>query len=268
MKRHGTALFRWTGLALLGAVAFLSGCAPFFKTGQSSFYRNNPQSLLFEVERNSVRLRTLKGLANLTVESHRGSYNGRAQISFRQPDSLRIRINAAFGIHAATLLAVDNALQIYLPRDQILYKSTLNSKLLKQYLGMPLDFDSLQELVTGLPDPFRILGNQARLDSVSGNDFYFQISKAGTRIRMRLDARQKVTREYEIYNSLNGKTYRFKFSRFVERNGMKMPLFIQLIRLPERERISLFYEDARVNVQLKSKDFSLKVPDDVLIIRM
>ncbi len=260
--------FRRVALFLLGTAALLSGCAPLLKTNRVDFYRSNPQSLLFEVERNSVKLKALKGLANLTVESHQGSYNGRVQIAFQQPDSLRLRITAAFGIHAATLLAVGNALQIYLPRDQILYKSTLSSKLIKQYLGMPLDFDGLKELVTGLPDPFRVLGEKARLDSVSGSDFFFQIVKDRTQIRMQIDAGKKVAREYQVKNLATGKTYRFKFSRFVSRSGIQMPLSIQLIRLPERERISLFYEDAWVNVNIKPKDFALKVPPDVLVIRM
>ena len=268
MTKSARRLFWRAALFGVGTVAFLSSCAPLLKTSRVDFYRANPQSLLFEVERNSVKLKALKGLANLTVESHHGAYNGRAQIAFRQPDSLRLRITAAFGIHAATLLAVGNALQIYLPRDQILYKSTLGSKLIKQYLGMPLDFDGLKELVTGLPDPFRVLGEKARLDSISGSDFFFQIVKDSTKIQMRIDAGKKVAREYRVQNLANGKTYVFKFSRFVNRNGIQMPLSIQLIRLPERERISLFYEDAWVNVNLKPADFALKVPPNVLVIRM
>ncbi len=256
------------GAVLLVFAAILGGCAPFLKTGRFEFYSKNPKALLFEVERNSVKLKTLKGMANLTVESHQGSYNGRAQIALQQPDSLRIQINAAFGIHAATLLAAGKALQIYLPRDQILYKSTLQSKLIKQYLGMPLSFDDLKELVTGLPDPFRVLGQEAQLDSVSGKDFYFQIVRKDKCFRMRIDAGKKVAREYRIENRTTGETYLFKFSRFVDRNGIQMPLFIQLVRLPEHERISIFYEDAWVNIHLQAKEFALKVPPSVLVIRM
>jgi hypothetical protein len=85
---------------------------------------------------------------------------------------------------------------------------------------------------------------------------------------MRIDAGKKVAREYRIENRTTGETYLFKFSRFVDRNGIQMPLFIQLVRLPEHERISIFYEDAWVNIHLQAKEFALKVPPSVLVIRM
>ncbi|NOY78719.1 MAG: DUF4292 domain-containing protein [Calditrichaeota bacterium] len=254
--------------SLILLAGFYTGCSPVLTGGRLNLYRSNPQTLLFEVQRNSVQLKSLKGIANLSVESHQGSYNGRATILFKQPDSLKIQINAAFGIHAATLLAIQNNLQVYLPRDHILYRSKVQSKLLAQYIGMPIDFDGLKELVTGLPDPFRVLGHKAVLDSVTKKYFWYRIDQKNLRIRMKIDPVKKVAVEYALWNRINGKKYLYKFSYFTERKGIYVPRSIQVIRFPEKERIALFYEQLQINNTLKNNLFRLSVPENVLVIRM
>ena len=255
-------------LSLILLAGFYWGCSPVLTGGRLNLYRSNPQTLLFEVQRNSVQLKSLKGIANISVESHQGSYTGRATIIFKEPDSLKIQINAAFGIHAATLIAIHNDLQVYLPRDQILYHSRVKSKLLAQYIGMPIDFDGLKELVTGLPDPFRVLGHQATLDSVTKKYFWYRIDQENLRIRMKIDPIKKVTVEYVLWDKVGGKKYLYKFSHFTERKGIYLPRSIQVIRFPEKERIALFYEQFQINKTLKNNPFKLSVPENVLVIRM
>ena len=255
-------------LSLILLAGFYTGCSPVLTGGKLNLYRSNPQALLFEVQRNSVQLKSLKGTADLSVESHQGSYTGRATIVFKEPDSLKIQISAAFGIHAATLLAIHNDLQVYLPRDQILYHSKVKSKLLSQYIGMPIDFDGLKELVTGLPDPFRVLGSHASLDSVTKKFFWYSIDQKNLRIRMKIDAVRKAAVEYALWNKASGKKYLYKFSHFTERKGIYLPRSIQVIRFPEKERIALFYEQFQINTTLKNNPFKLAVPQNVLVIRM
>ena len=265
--------FNWKRTALVVffpalLAGFYSGCSPVLTGGKLNLYRSHPQTLLFEVQRNSVQLKSLNGIANLSVESHKGSYTGRTTIFFKEPDSLKIQIDAAFGIHAATLLAIHNDLQVYLPRDQILYHSKVKSKLLSQYIGMPIDFEGLKELVTGLPDPFRVLGKKAQLDSVTKKFFWYSIDQENLRIRMKIDPIKKAAVEYALWNKVSGKKYLYKFSHFTLRKGIYLPRSIQVIRFPERERIALFYEQFQINKSLENNAFKLSVPQNVLVIRM
>ncbi|GBD94299.1 hypothetical protein BMS3Abin05_01903 [bacterium BMS3Abin05] len=255
-------------LFLILLAGFYLSCASVLTTGKIDFYRSNPKTLLFEVERNALQLNSLKGIAEISVESHQGSYTGRAKILFRKPDSLRIQINAAFGIHAATLLAIGNNLEVYLPRDQILYRSNVKSDLLKQTIGMPIDFTGLKELVTGLPDPFRVFGQDAGLDSTSKKFFWYIIDTKQQRIRMKIDAVKKVVVEYARWNKTTGKKYLYKFSHFVKRKNVRLPLSIQVIRFPEKERLALFYEQIQINENWGRNKFKLSVPERVLVIRM
>jgi len=264
-KRKRTAFIIFSLNLLMG---FYAGCSPILTGEKLSLYRSHPQTLLFELQRNSVQLRSLKGVANLSVESHKGSYTGRATVVFKEPDSLKIQINAAFGIHAATLLAFQNDLQVYLPRDKILYRSKVKSKLLTQYIGMPIDFEGLKELVTGLPDPFRVLGKKAQLDSVTKKFFWYSIDQKDMRIRMKIDPVKKVAVEYALWNKISGKKYLYKFSHFTQRRGIYLPRSIQVIRFPEKERIALFYEQFQINNALKNNLFKLSIPQNVLVIRM
>jgi len=259
------------GLLLLciGGILFVgASCVPLVRRNNVDFYRQHPKALLVDIERNTRRLQTLQGCANLTVESAAGSYNGYANIYYVAPDSLIIQLQAMVGIHAAVLKITEETVQLYLPREKTLYQSDTQSLNLSSLLGMPLEVEQLFMVVTGLP---HLLGGFSRGEipiEVDGKYFLLRWLEYGQEWRYYIDPGKPAISIFTVADERSKRILRLELRRFQTISKVRIPRHIQLIHLPEKERISLYYRWIKINRSIKTERFKIKLPKDVKIVSL
>ena len=111
-------------LITLGGICvfvFMMQCAPALQRPAISQNETQWHTVQNVLENNFKKLRTLKGQGKLIVETQDVSYNANAQIVFKNPDSVLIKVEAIFGIDVGSLFADRKAFKVYIPSHNTCY---------------------------------------------------------------------------------------------------------------------------------------------------
>jgi len=247
---------------------FVWSCAPFHRNEKADYYRAHPNSLFFSALQHSLRLRTFDGSAQIAVESPQGNFNGLAQVYYQQPDSLLIQIRAGFGISVGNLLSVGDRIWIHNVREHILYQGRGADVSLNDLVGVKLRVGNLVEAALGLPKPPLTYGKSLLQSELQDGNIYFSLADGDMKWEYLADPEREVFLRYTIIQTILADTIQCVFRQFRRLQQNYLPQHIQISHLHQRERLSLFYTDTRVNKKLPRDRFRLKMAKDVEVINL
>jgi len=259
-KNTLVALF---GIFLLGVCVSFSSCASHAPRLNWDYLRHHPEEFLQMIRGQIQSIQTLEGTAHITIETFRESYNGRAHIYFRAPDSLLIRIQATLGIHAATILLDKDSIRIWVPRERMLYVGSVKEANLEPYWGIQLEVRKIRSFVTGYP--YMLLegsGDSAAMDWY--NERVVVRTGQGRYVHwLAVDPQKGTILAWVFQDEKSGLTLRQENKFLRKHRGIWLPRFIQLTYPDTKERLSLYYERLRINRRIPSRRFQLKIPSNV-----
>ena len=247
-------------LITLGGICvfvFMMQCAPALQRPAISQNETQWHTVQNVLENNFKKLRTLKGQGKLIVETQDVSYNANAQIVFKNPDSVLIKVEAIFGSDVGSLFADRKAFKVYIPSHNTCYFGKSESLEKNQLIAFSMNYNRLIQSVTGLNIANAISkGILRRVDETlilygkENNHF----------IKYWIDPQLGVVTKSETRDSQNRLLLLEEYSRFIKTNGVVVPKTIRIKRPLSKESFTLFYETIRTNPNVQAKDFVLSVP--------
>jgi hypothetical protein len=209
------------------------------------------------LQKNFNNVQSLKGQATLSVETPEQSFSTAARIWFQRPDTLFIKLEAAFGIDVGWLFAAGEHFVLYLPRQNTYYTGSTGSIPLDQFISMDFEYPELLRLIfgeewpEGQVDPFPHLAD--RLWSIHS-------VKDTLNIDYLYDPAREAIVETIGRDQHGIPVIRKTFSRFIRKKGCIIPQTIRLQMTPAREAVSLFYHSLQLNEKLSMKKLGLRIP--------
>ncbi len=263
---------RW--LALIFSLALIQqSCSAFRANNLGDFYRENPPALFRHAIQQSLELPSLTGEGFLTLESPDGGFTGYAQVTYKRPDSLLIKLRTGYGVSLGEILLVNDRVYIYNIRDRVLIRSEGETLPLQDMLGMELNVSDLFAAALGSPR----LPLSADLALTWWDSLRYVIDQKYIRYSLQLD---DMFREYVADPDLGAfvatsqvqlgqkDTIRYEFKRFRKIKKYRLPQHIQILRSQSRQRLSLYYNRLQVGRKISPNTFRIQISDDVDVINL
>jgi len=218
------------------------------------------------LQKNWDNLHTLRGSGRIIVESPLQSFSGSAKVFIKIPDSTFIKIEAILGLDIGAIFADENAFLIYSPMEKIAYHgSSADTLNLRSWLGFDLTFPQLMHTISGAP---LLPDLQKPLMQSDGKQLKITGSKKGLNYTYYIDVKYGLISKI-IARDKSGKIQTVEeYSRFIKVGPARAPRLIRYLRPIEKESLTIFYDQLDVNKSISTKDFYLKLPHDVLKIRL
>lgn len=252
--------------ALLLLIVLIVGCMPSARRPAPSPDEIRLPYIRTKLEKTQSALRTLAGRGKITVESPGQAFTGQVNVFLKMPDSLFVKLEALLGLDAGMFFFDHRSVAVFLPMDRVVYIGGAEDTLrLKPLLGFDVTRDEALQLVTG-----RVSLEELREASVTRNE-------NGLLVTGRVDERRY---EYAIDNRIGAVTRVVirdehdhitqvqEYRRFLRTGGVTLPQTIRVVRPQAKESFTLFYEDVQINRPLSAKHFYLKLPPEVIKIRL
>jgi len=254
VKRLGRLLLR---VVTLSAVAFQ--CAPYARRTPSPARELSLSDLQTQVEQNLRGLQSFRGRARLVLESPGQNFSAVATILVRVPDSILIRVEAAFGIDVGVFFADRSRFTVYSPQENTVYTGAVTPENLGPFLRLNFSLDEMLEVFTGLAAlPQSSDEIQPELNR-EGDEYVVHWNRGNGQSTFWVDPVKGVIRRAEKGMADEPRVVE-SFSRFQTKKGIVFPKMIQIERPERRERLTVFYLERDANPKLRAKDFRVKLP--------
>ncbi len=218
------------------------------------------------VLKSDAAVRTLAGRARLIVESPQQSFSGTAVVHVKKPDSLFIRVEAAFGVTIGLIQADRRRFLFYMPTEKLVYLGDSSDTLrLKPMLGFDLTFEELLQTAVGRPSVGAL-----DVPVLHAADGLLQLKgrRGGEYFQYAVDPRSAAVTRLTVYDA-DGRTVRLEeYRRFLNRGEASVPQLVRIRRPLQKESLTLIYESLEINRPLRPNDFAVKLPADVLKLRL
>lgn len=212
------------------------------------------------LEANYRTLQTLNGQAILTVESPEASYTANARIWFRKPDSLYIKVEAAFGIDVGRLFIAANRFVLFMPRMNLCYYGDVAALPLDEFLSVEMRYDELMPLLFGQED---LSGFEPLAYTRVDREWLIAGERDSLHLSYRYDPSTGAIRETRASDSLGVLLWSKTFDRFTRKKNLLLPQTIRLQQPGENRAVGLFYNHLAVNDKVVMKNLSFSLPANV-----
>ncbi|MCK6541308.1 DUF4292 domain-containing protein [bacterium] len=229
----------------------------------------NPLEVLRRCNENAAKIRHIKSVATMNVESPKSGGQFTAQIAIRLPDSVYIKIEGMLGIDGVKASLNRESFVVYnIINKQVIIGKT-SASAIRRTFDYNVNYEELVELLVGLP---RVPESElVRLREFSADDTYFvmQFTTGEGHRKIWFDpyAQFAVSRIVD-YDSTGDVSVEREFSRFQKIDGRYFPKYVRLVRPREQDLLSLFFDMRTVNESFNSSIFKIKYPRDIDIVEM
>lgn len=229
----------------------------------------NPLEVLRRSNENAAKIRHIKSVATMNVESPKSGGQFTAQIAMRLPDSVYIKIEGMLGIDGVKASLNRESFIVYnIINKQVIIGKTSTSAIRRTF-DYNVSYDELIELLVGLP---RVPESDlARLREFTVDESYFVMQfvtgEGHRKIWFDPYAEYAVSRIVD-YDSTGEISVEREFSRFQKIDGRYFPKYVRLVRPREQDLLSLFFEMRTVNESFNSSIFKIKYPRDIDVVEM
>lgn len=259
------------------SVLVSSSCSVFRFSSPLNRQWSNPEEILKEYSANYNKLITFKAEGRLLVQSSEFNESGTIFVTVKMPDSLMIRVEGPMGVDVAHFFLDSQKYLLYLYRDEVVYRGlsdTLNvNKLLTDLIGITLegnsvDFQDVQNELIGLFTGAMSIDN-LDLEPVNFYDStktvnIFRMSGLSGDVLYEFPINNELLQKVQIFDDNNRNRIVKSFSRYTKKNNVYIPRRIIYTFLEERGRISLTYFNFQINRSIKSEEFHIDIPQELL----
>jgi outer membrane lipoprotein-sorting protein len=262
MPSKSNILFLLSGLILL----FFSGCgrkpAP-VAYPELDITDKEPMEILLHVSENAQNIASLRGIATLklSIDGQEDSFD--AVTLFQKPDSLRLDAYGFWGKLFMIGVLEGEMLEVYLPTEDVVVESRVNSPKLKEWIGMDFDFSDLILVFNRFSSLLQVDPSMPLiLESEAGN-YKLTIQREHRRTTFHVQPNTFLIRKVENWNNIRLEQTIYSFEDYEKINGISFPQKIKISRPLESQSVLLHYEDMELNIDLNPVEFQFNVPKNV-----
>ncbi len=242
---------------IFAALALSIRCAGPFRTA-APLPEMNPERLLNEVHIHASQLITFQGVARFNIASQEGSFYGTLRIVLKSPDSLWMKIEGPLGVSLAVVrFGGDNGL-LYSPWENVVYQGSLTD--INDMDLLPSGFWNPSQFmlgVTGLLVPdCSMLDSLTEFTSEGGR--YLLVEKNGEQYW--IEPNGPVVTKWERCDSSGHSFQKWEGRAFKKRKGIRSPRQILFANRDPEQRMTLLYEEIRMNKPLRKGWFGIRIP--------
>ena len=226
-----------------------------------------PIDLVHKNNENGKRLRYMKAVATLNLESPKSANQFTAQLAIKFPDSIYIKIEGVLGIDGLKASLNRESFVVYNIINRYVVRGATSSSAIRKTFDYDIGFDEMVELLIGLP---RIKESDLMdLTEFSTDESYYVLTfkTNGETKKVWLDpfARFAVSRirQYDFNDVLYLEK---EFSRFEYIDGNYLPRYVRIVKPKDKDLLSIFFDARTLNKSFNSNVFHIRYPDDVKII--
>jgi outer membrane lipoprotein-sorting protein len=247
----------------MGSISIYSGCARFGPI--LSIEESSIDVVKRALAQNYKRLRSFDGVGNLTVESPTEALTANASVLIKNPDSVYVKLEVAWGMDVGLLFADKDSFTIYTPMQNIYYTGKTVELNLEYFINFHVSYDQLLRVLAGLEPATELRdGKLIRQDSHLILGGYYGEHK----VVHWIDPEHGVVTETQLFDPQNELTLKAEYERFKRIDGVHLPQTIRITRPIMKEKLTLFYRDIRINKDINPKKFRVNVPASATKIRL
>ena len=225
----------------------------------------DPDILINKLQIQANKLQTFQGRAKITVASSLGAFSGSLTIIAKQPDSIFMKIEGPLGIDLGSALFGGDTILVYNAWDNLAYKGSVRNIGIRDFLPMSSNPPLLTSSMFGILIPD--LAYKDNLHSVSAQGKQYVLTFSNGELFWVRPKGPVVTR-WEQYTSEQKKLWSWEASKFRNERGLQIPYIIRMTAHQPRQRLTLYYENMKINRSLKSSWFNMKIPEGVEIFEL
>ncbi len=209
---------------------------------------------------NFQRIQTFRGEARLTLESPQGGGSVNLETLWDHPNKLFLKAEGPLGLDVGKIFVGQERFIWYNQYDNHFTSGSLDDPYLNRFLQTNITFHDLKYAVLGFAvqalDSLRLLdathGVFATVPPVEDEIHYRLIVNPETGLLESVEA----LRESRVFMRQDYKRYRII-------QGVYVPTLVQITMLDQRERVSVFYKDLKLNRPIDPQDYLIEVSTKV-----
>ncbi len=230
-------------LLIILPLLFLYSCS-----ASSSFNENDftVSEIIESVNRNSKKLRSLKGEGLISIDSPDMSSSGSFTLSIVKPDSLYIKLEGPFGVSIAAILLERNNFTYYNIQENRVIIAPSTPTNIKAVMRVRL---ALDDFINGFSGSYNFIDTNSQnfsLGKIEDNLVLTQKTESETK-KYFLDPVQKYIRQYIVYDAEGKEKMAVEYNSFTEEDGYYFPNKIKISRASSSEYVFLDYSSKELN---------------------
>lgn len=244
-------------ILVLGA---LSGCAPKPIASPPSYMK-----VLESLSTRTTSLSTFYAEGKITVETPSYAHTGAITVYLKRPDTLYLLIQGPFGLKIGAGLFTRSSFTFYNSIQNKLITGVPSEENIERILNVPLTFDDLLNVFVG---GSLVQDDQRPPDDIQTDPEWFIFTYANSHGMRKywIDPSTTTLSRVHIYDSWNNLLLEQTYKNFHEIQSLKVPYSIQLVYVPNNQRIALSYSSVSTQTLL-SKQLQVTYPDNAEHIR-
>ena len=200
---------------------------------------------------------TLKGSANITLDSPQYSGNFGADVLMNRNDSLLITITGPMGIKLGKVFVSPKRFVFYNQMMNQFMSGSLEDYEDTNFMQFPVEVSRLRNVFAARED-FNILELAAY--QVKDGYYYLETGTDHLKYRIWFDPAVLLIKKVEYYD---GKKLVFfkEYDQFEKFDGVYFPRVINFVRPDEKQGLSIYYNELIINKPSLPEDFDIKILD-------
>jgi len=202
-------------------------------------------------------IHSLQGKARIVLDSPQYSGNFDAEILIKGADSLLLSVNGPFGMDVGKVFIGRNRFVFYNQVNNQFYAGDKSIFEDRNFLQFPLKIKELRDIFSAR-DRFDVLKRD--LYEIRDDQYYIEASNGKMNYKMWFSPYYLHISRIEYYDEERLLFYK-EYSQFKELNGIYFPMAIDFVRPRERQAVSIFYRDLKLNQPIEDALFEIKISD-------
>ncbi len=215
------------------------------------------RDLLAHNEQWQTRIRTLQGMARITLDSPQYSGNFGADVYLNGKDSLLINVTGPMGLPMGKVFVAKTRFIFY---NQIMNQFLTGSRSDFEgtnFFQFPLQITELGNVLLAR-DPFDILKMSAY--EIRDGMYYLEAANGHYNYHIWFDPGLMLIKKIEYLD--RGQLVFYKtYDQFEKFNGIYFPRSVNFVRPAEKQGLAIYYTDLKLNEAISPSAFEIKVSD-------
>lgn len=184
-------------------------------------------------------------------------YAGPVRVAARLPDSLIVRVEAAFGIDVGFFFVDRQRFATYAPLENTYYTGRTQEVPALLFFHIEVSFEEIMSAVVGaVVPPF----DSTFAMQPDAEDYRFDGRRGDYRVSYWVDAEKLVVKRGVLMNGDGKIIAKQEFRRFRKKGGVWLPQLIKVEQPPLQQRMTVFYERVNAGSAIAPAEFTFKVP--------
>jgi len=215
--------------------------------------------LIQEIQENASQIKTFQGQGRFLAVSKETAMGGGIRVYARMPDSLWIKVEGPLGVDVATGWFGGGQALWYVPMDGVVFSGPMES--VRDLDIIPVDMGSSNMILSiiGLAVPHSSAQDSLYALKTEGRKYVIYSDDESIRV----NPKGPVVTQWEMIDFQGNLLWQWEGENMKKDRGIYFPGTIRFTRWQPKERITIFYENIKINKPLHQSWFQIDIPKGV-----